>query len=163
LALIFTTMHFLGKNLRYLRRQSAKTQSEIASLIQKGQTTIGNWENGISEPSLNELLIISNYFDITIDALLKTDLSGKTDLSATQAPDTQHQPVVVRPYDQVGRPYDQVGRPYDQPEKELPTAGEQDNLSFVWQAIRNLRAEMEQLQALLPKRKGGETKSGQSS
>ena len=68
-------MHFLGKNLRHLRKQTSKTQSEIASLIQKGQTTIGNWENGISEPNLNELLIISNYFDIPVDKLLKTDLS----------------------------------------------------------------------------------------
>jgi transcriptional regulator with XRE-family HTH domain len=135
------TMHFLGKNLRYLRRQSAKTQSEIAFLIQKGQTTIGNWENGISEPSLNELVIISNYFDISIDALLKTDLSG------TSIADTPRQPGVVRPYDQA--------------EAELPTAGEQDNLSFVWQAIRNIRAEMEQLQALIPRQKGGEAKSGQ--
>ena len=68
-------MHFLGKNLRHLRKQSSRTQSEIASLIQKGQTTIGNWENGISEPSLNELLIISNYFDIPVDTLLKIDLA----------------------------------------------------------------------------------------
>src|ERR1700733_2274650 len=111
-------MHFLGKNLRHLRKQSSRTQSEIASLIQKGQTTIGNWENGISEPSLNELLIISNYFDIPLDTLLKTDLSE------TLSPDTQRRPGVVHPYDQA--------------EKELPTAGEQDNLSFVWQAIRNI-------------------------
>src|SRR5271156_1530289 len=68
-------MHYLGKNMRYLRKQLSKTQSEIASLIQKGQTTIGNWENGISEPSLNELLIISNYFDISVDTLLKFDLA----------------------------------------------------------------------------------------
>jgi transcriptional regulator with XRE-family HTH domain len=136
------TTHFLGKNLRHLRRQSAKTQSEIASLIQKGQTTIGNWENGISEPSLNELLIISNYFGISIDALLKTDLSGAA------IPDIQRQSGGVRPYDHA--------------EEELPTAGEKDNLSFVWQAIRNIRAEMEQLQALLPRQNGGETKSGQS-
>jgi len=137
-------MHFLGKNLRHLRRQSAKTQSEIASLIQKGQTTIGNWENGISEPSLNELLIISNYFDIPIDALLKTDLS------TTKAPDTQRQSGVIPPYDHT--------------QKDLPAANEQanpDNLSL-WQAIRNIRAEMEQLQALLPGQKDGETKNGQS-
>jgi transcriptional regulator with XRE-family HTH domain len=154
------TMHFLGKNLRHLRRQSAKTQSEIASLIQKGQTTIGNWENGISEPSLNELLIISNYFDIPIDALLKTDLSGTT------IPNTQRQPGVQDPDRKPGVPDPNrepgVVRPYDQPAEELPTAGEQDNLSFVWQAIRNIRAEMEQLQALLPRKKGGEIKSGQS-
>src|SRR5271154_5922809 len=83
LALYFTDMHFLGKNLRYLRKQSARTQSEIASLIQKGQTTVGNWENGISEPSLNELLIISNYFDIPLDTLLKIDLA-ETNMHAIQ-------------------------------------------------------------------------------
>ena len=68
-------MNHLGKNLRYLRKKSSKTQSELASLIKKGQTTIGNWENGISEPSIDELLLLSNYFDIPVDILLKTDLA----------------------------------------------------------------------------------------
>ena len=68
-------MHFLGKNLRLLRKRSAKTQSDIASLIKKGQTTVGNWENGISEPSIDELLLISNYFDISLDTLVKIDLA----------------------------------------------------------------------------------------
>jgi transcriptional regulator with XRE-family HTH domain len=68
-------MNHLGKNLRYLRKKSSKTQSELASLIKKGQTTIGNWENGISEPSIDELLLLSNYFDIPVDVLLKTDLA----------------------------------------------------------------------------------------
>ena len=68
-------MNFLGKNIRLLRKQTSKTQSELASLIGKGQTTIGNWENGISEPSLDELLLLSNYFDISLDILIKVDLS----------------------------------------------------------------------------------------
>src|ERR1051326_811739 len=68
-------MHYLGKNLRYLRKQLSKTQSEIAALIKKGQTTIGNWENGISEPNLDELLVISNFFDVPLDTLIKVDLA----------------------------------------------------------------------------------------
>src|ERR1700733_1473514 len=68
-------MNFLGQNIRYLRRQYSNTQTELASLIQKGQTTIGNWENGISEPNVEELLILSNYFDISLDILIKIDLS----------------------------------------------------------------------------------------
>src|ERR1700678_2611046 len=71
----FIAMHYLGKNMRYLRKQMSKTQSEIASLIKKGQTTIGNWENGISEPNLDELLIISNFFDMPLDTLIKVDLA----------------------------------------------------------------------------------------
>ena len=161
-------MHFLGKNLRYLRRQSAKTQSEIASLIQKCQTTIGNWENGISEPSLDELLIISNYFDISIDALLKKDLS------ATQVSDAQRHPGVVLPYDhtpkdllsvneqnKLSKDQDSISNRDNLSKDQYKLSNEQDNLSL-WQAIRNIRAELEQLQALLPGQKPNEAKNGQS-
>jgi len=124
-------MHFLGKNLRYLRKQSSKTQSEIASLIQKGQTTIGNWENGISEPSLNELLIISNYFDITVDTLLKADLAE------TQIP-------VARP---AGIP-----RIYIPNDKEPPKTEEPGNaMAYVLKEIRDMQQKIEQLTARLPK------------
>jgi transcriptional regulator with XRE-family HTH domain len=122
-------MHFLGKNLRHLRKQTSKTQSEIASLIQKGQTTIGNWENGISEPNLNELLIISNFFDIPVDKLLKADLSEEqVGLRAT-----------------TGRPYDLSGS------IELSAVSE-ENLTYVLQEIKDIRSEMQQIYARLPAR-----------
>ena len=123
-------MHFLGKNLRFLRKQSSKTQSEIASLIQKGQTTIGNWENGISEPSLNELLIISNYFDISVDVLLRTDLAdGASHSGGRSSAGTHH---------------------YDHSPIESPVVREpEERMTFVLQEIRNIRSEMEHLYARL--------------
>ena len=124
-------MHFLGKNLRYLRKQSARTQSEIASLIQKGQTTVGNWENGISEPSLNELLIISNYFDIPLDTLLKIDLA-ETNVHALQR--------------QGG------SRLYNHSDKEALVVEEpSNNLAFVLKEIKEMQLKIEQLSARLPK------------
>jgi transcriptional regulator with XRE-family HTH domain len=114
-------MHYLGKNMRYLRKQLSKTQSEIASLIKKGQTTIGNWENGISEPNLDELLIIRNFFDIPLDLLVKVDLSEANK------------------------------QPYDHSPDPLPTAKERDDkLTYVLQEIKSLREEMERLHARLP-------------
>jgi len=68
-------MHFLGKNIRHLRKQFSQTQSELADMMGKGQTTIGNWENGVSEPNVEELLLLSNYFGTPVDILLKVDLS----------------------------------------------------------------------------------------
>ena len=117
--------------MRYLRKQMSKTQSEIASLIKKGQTTIGNWENGISEPNLDELLIISNFFDIPLDILIKIDLAE------ANAPHRQggNGPL---PYDHSPEPVSQV--------KER-----EDKLSFVLQEIKSLREEMERLHARLPK------------
>ena len=122
-------MHYLGKNLRHLRKQLSKTQSEIAKLIKKGQTTIGNWENGISEPNIDELLIISNFFDIPIDMLLRTDLSEVSALHRHNGP--------YVPYDTSAEPSSLV-RDRD------------DKLSFVLEEIRQLREEMERLHARIP-------------
>jgi transcriptional regulator with XRE-family HTH domain len=123
-------MHFLGKNLRHLRKQSSRTQSEIASLIQKGQTTIGNWENGISEPSLNELLIISNYFDIPVDTLLKVDLAE------SQLP--------------ASRPGG-VSRTYIPNDKEPPKIEDPGNLmAYILKEIRDMQQKIEQLNSRLP-------------
>jgi len=122
-------MHFLGKNLRHLRKQSSRTQSEIASLIQKGQTTIGNWENGISEPSLNELLIISNYFDISVDTLLKIDLAE------TQVPLARN---------------GGIPRTYILNDKEPPKA-EEPAMAYVLKEIRDMQQKIEELNARLPK------------
>lgn len=35
-------MHFLGKNIRHLRKQFDETQVGLAQVMGKGQTTIGN-------------------------------------------------------------------------------------------------------------------------
>ena len=117
--------------MRYLRKQLSKTQSEIASLIKKGQTTIGNWENGISEPNLDELLIISNFFDIPLDTLVKVDLAEVN---------TPHRPGGGSPI-----VYDHS------PEASLQVRERDDKLSYVLQEIKSLREEMERLHARLPK------------
>ena len=130
LAYNFIAMHFLGKNLRYLRKQSSKTQSEIAALIKKGQTTVGNWENGISEPNLEELLIISNYFDIPLDTLLKADLSEMSLFQRQGASNVT---------------------PYEHGEGDLSQVRErEDKWSYVLQEIKSLREEVERINARLP-------------
>jgi transcriptional regulator with XRE-family HTH domain len=130
-------MHFLGKNIRYLRKQSSVTQSELASVIGKGQTTIGNWENGISEPSLEELLILTNYFDISLDLLVKIDLSKtnyQTEKKRKEGPSARQSPVR-----------------YDHTPAEETTAGEhEEGLSYVLNEIKALREEVERISSLLP-------------
>ena len=117
--------------MRYLRKQLSKTQSEIASLIKKGQTTIGNWENGISEPNLDELLIISNFFDIPLDTLIKVDLA--------EANSPLRNGPGITTYDHAAEPTLSEVRERD------------DKLSYVLQEIKSLREEMERLHARLPK------------
>ena len=123
-------MNFFGKNLRHIRKQLSKTQSEIASLLNKGQTTIGNWENGISEPNLEELVILSNYFDIPLDILVKVDLGAANGHSGYRLPG------VVK---------------YDHSTEDLTVVRDrEDKFSFVLQEIRNIREDIERIYSRLP-------------
>jgi len=68
--------NFFQNNLKHLRNLKAVNQSEIALQVNKAHTSIGNWEKGISEPSLSDIVILSQYFGISVDDLTKTDLSN---------------------------------------------------------------------------------------
>ena len=129
-------IHFLGKNIRYLRKQFPVTQSQLAALIGKGQTTIGNWENGISEPSIEELLILSNYFDISLDVLIKIDLA-KTNYQVQkklEGKSKSKKPVKYLPSEEVS----------------VVSEHEAEGLSYVLQEIKALREEIVRIGSLLP-------------
>lgn len=76
-------MNQFATNLKLLRKLKPVTQSQLALQVGKGQTTIANWEKGLSEPSLDELIDLSNFFDISVQDLLiskieKGNLIGKS-------------------------------------------------------------------------------------
>ncbi|HTB99795.1 MAG TPA: helix-turn-helix transcriptional regulator [Ferruginibacter sp.] len=59
-------------NLKTLRNKLNKNQSYIALELGKTQQTIGNWESGIGEPNILELIKITNLFGISLDNFIKT-------------------------------------------------------------------------------------------
>lgn len=67
-------MSLFAKNLRFLRKQSSLNQEEVSVLFKKRANTIGNWENGKSEPSIGELIKLADYFKIGLQQLLHSDL-----------------------------------------------------------------------------------------
>lgn len=66
--------NLFAKNLKYLRIQKGETQSGMAIHVGKGQTTIGNWETGVSQPNIEELLLLSNFFGVDVGNLIAADL-----------------------------------------------------------------------------------------
>lgn len=116
--------------MRYIRKQLSKTQSELASLLKKGQTTIGNWENGVSEPNLEELIVLSNYFDISLDTLIKTDLTA---MSSQQAPWPRENGTVK---------YDHT--------TENTNPVREDQFTYVLQEIKNIREDIERINSRIP-------------
>jgi transcriptional regulator with XRE-family HTH domain len=69
-------MNLFSKNLRFLRKKSGLNQEAISRLFHKRPNTVGNWENQKSEPSLGELIRLAEYFQVSTEALLHSDLEN---------------------------------------------------------------------------------------
>lgn len=63
-------MIYFKSNLKYLLKRLRVSQEEIASHVKVRSTTISNYVNGVSEPSVNELVMICHFFGISVDVFL---------------------------------------------------------------------------------------------
>lgn len=57
--------------LRELRIKNNLTQSEIAIKLGVSSQTILNWENGLFEPNIKNLISLADMFNVTIDYLVE--------------------------------------------------------------------------------------------
>ena len=57
--------------LRELRIKSGFTQNEIATKLGVSGQTILNWENGIYEPKINQLIQLADLFNVSVDYLVE--------------------------------------------------------------------------------------------
>ena len=57
--------------LRELRISKNLSQCELAKIIGVSGQTILNWENGIYEPKINQLIALADYFNVTVDYLIE--------------------------------------------------------------------------------------------
>ncbi len=68
--------HFMA-NIKYLRDQRKLKQSDLSSLLGLRQSTWSGYEKGTFYPKFNDLLLISDFFNISLDNLIFSNLSGK--------------------------------------------------------------------------------------
>ena len=66
----------LAKNIAFLRFRYGETQSALAEAIGVTLQAVSRYEKEIQPPSRNELFLIAEHYDISIDALLNYDLSS---------------------------------------------------------------------------------------
>lgn len=64
--------------LRELRNKSGLTQNEIATKLNVSGQTILNWENGIYEPKINQLIQLANLFNVSVDYLIERKNNNKS-------------------------------------------------------------------------------------
>lgn len=58
------------QRLKELRTEKGVTQIQIAKIVNMSKMAIYHWEKGNSEPSIEQLKILANYFDVTVDYLI---------------------------------------------------------------------------------------------
>jgi transcriptional regulator with XRE-family HTH domain len=81
-------MSVAGQNLKYLRKLRGWTQEEFAAKLGIKRSLLGAYEEERAEPRLEVLETISDMFKLTLDELLRKDLSdtrGNTYLSKRRA------------------------------------------------------------------------------
>ncbi|GAA3649901.1 XRE family transcriptional regulator [Flavivirga jejuensis] len=74
-------MKIISKNIRHLRHLKSLTQETLADNLQVPRSRISSYEEGRSAPTIEMLILISDYFKLPIDILLRNDLTKATDTS----------------------------------------------------------------------------------
>ncbi len=68
----------ISEKLYTLRKKSGLSQEQLAEQLNVSRQAISKWESGSSIPESDKLIAISNYFDVSLDFLLKDDTSENT-------------------------------------------------------------------------------------
>ncbi len=120
-------MSFFGKNIKKIRSVKSLSQQAFAELFDLKRGTLGAYEEGRSEPKIDTIIKIANYFSIEIDKLLTNELTVnellkfKGDLT-TYANDIKREQFAVIPCITEGTAIEYVSL-YDKQNfiRELPT------------------------------------------
>ena len=65
----------LARNLKYLRNKEHFSQEDMAKLLKVSKSNMSKYESSTVELSNQGLINVSEFFDVTVDDLLKKDLS----------------------------------------------------------------------------------------
>ncbi len=67
-----------ASNIKFLRKRKKRTQDEVAVALGMKRSTLSGYENEVAMPGISALLLFSKYYNISVDTMLKVDLSKLT-------------------------------------------------------------------------------------
>lgn len=80
------------KKLKELRKRKGISQEQLSELLDVSRQSISRYENGTAQPDFDKLLLLSKYFEVSIDSLLgntfeetgvSTKPEGKNEITIT--------------------------------------------------------------------------------
>ena len=79
----------LADRIQYLRKKKGISQEELAEKMLISRQAVSKWESGQSAPDLEKIVMLSDYFEVTTDYLLK---GVEPQQSKVQEVDTEVEP-----------------------------------------------------------------------
>ena len=75
-------MNFLSTNIKFLRQKNNLTQEDISKIVNKSRVLVSQWEADEREITTEDIIKLSDYFNITMDMLVGKDLRIKNDTNS---------------------------------------------------------------------------------
>ena len=66
---------YFASNIKFLRKRRGRTQDDVAFSLNLKRSTLSGYENGVAQPGIDILVSFSGYFNMSIDTLLKIDMT----------------------------------------------------------------------------------------
>lgn len=64
----------LGKSLKALRAEQKITQDALAKELNITVQTVSHWETGYTEPSIAQLIVLADFFSVSLDDLVGREI-----------------------------------------------------------------------------------------
>ena len=68
-----------AENLKQLRKEKQLSQEELAEILDVSRQAISKWEQGMGYPEVEKLLLLSSKLNISLDSLMATEITPKSD------------------------------------------------------------------------------------
>ena len=75
---------YFSSNIKFLRKRRGRTQDDVAFTLKMKRSTLSGYENEVAYPNLTVLILFSNYFNISIDTLVKINLKELSESQLSQ-------------------------------------------------------------------------------
>lgn len=75
----------LSRHIKEHRVRLGMSQEQLAEAIYVSRQTISNWETDRTYPDVQSLLLLSNLFDVSVDALIKGDVEKMNAVLSAEA------------------------------------------------------------------------------
>lgn len=72
-------MNFLSTNIKYLRQEKGLTQEDLAKIVGKSRVLVSQWESDDREITTEDIIKLSDYFNVPMDYLVGKDLRFQND------------------------------------------------------------------------------------